>query len=395
MAKLSNRVARMGLPMTIEMAKKSRALAAQGNHVVNLSLGEPDFDTPSWVKEAAIEAIQNNHSHYTPVPGIPELRAAIAAKLYDENELDYSPSQIIVSTGAKQSIANAILALVNPGDEVIVPAPYWVSYVDLVEFADGIVVSPVSDLSTGFKMTPDQLRAACTEKTRLLIFSSPNNPSGAVYSPEELEGLATVLRDFPHVFVLADEIYEYIRYQEPYVSLASLPGMKDRVGTVNGLSKGFAMTGWRLGYLAAPQDVADACEKIQSQFTSATSSITQHAAVAALRTRRADVSYMTDAFTARRALFFSALSRIPGLKMSLPEGAFYLFADVSAYLEPNGFPSATELCLHLLETAYVSSVPGDAFGLPGYIRWSFAASSDDLEEAGKRLTLAFATLRHA
>jgi aspartate aminotransferase len=395
MAKLSERVVRMGLPMTIEMAKKSRALAAQGHHVVNLSLGEPDFDTPRWVKDAGIQAIENNHSHYTPVPGIPELRAAVAAKFRRENQLDYQPSQIIVSTGAKQSIANAVLALVNPGDEVIVPAPYWVSYVDLVEFAGGTVVAPVAGLETGFKIGPEQLRAACTPKTRLLIYSSPNNPSGATYSPSELEALAEVLQDFPDIFVISDEIYEYIRYSEPYVSLASLPGMKDRVATVNGLSKGFAMTGWRLGYLAGPQDVVDACEKIQSQFTSAPTSITQYAALAALESGQNSVRYMVDEFCNRRTLFFEAMAKIPGLRMHLPEGAFYLFADASSYLASNGFHSATDLCLHLLETAKVSSVPGEAFGLPGYIRWSFAASQDDLQEAANRLIQAFGALNHA
>jgi aspartate aminotransferase len=395
MAKLSERVVRMGLPMTIEMAKKSRALAAQGHHVVNLSLGEPDFDTPRWVKDAGIQAIENNHSHYTPVPGIPELRAAVAAKFRRENQLDYQPSQIIVSTGAKQSIANAVLALVNPDDEVIVPAPYWVSYVDLVEFAGGKVVAPVAGLETGFKIGPEQLRAACTPKTRLLIYSSPNNPSGATYSPSELEALAEVLEDFPDIFVISDEIYEYIRYSEPYVSLASLPGMKDRVATVNGLSKGFAMTGWRLGYLAGPQDVVDACEKIQSQFTSAPTSITQYAALAALESGQNSVRYMVDEFCNRRTLFFEAMAKIPGLRMHLPEGAFYLFADASSYLASNGFHSATDLCLHLLETAKVSSVPGEAFGLPGYIRWSFAASQDDLQEAANRLIQAFGALNHA
>jgi aspartate aminotransferase len=395
MAKLSERVVRMGLPMTIEMAKKSRALAAQGHHVVNLSLGEPDFDTPRWVKDAGIQAIENNHSHYTPVPGIPELRAAVAAKFRRENQLDYQPSQIIVSTGAKQSIANAVLALVNPDDEVIVPAPYWVSYVDLVEFAGGKVVAPVAGLETGFKIGPEQLRAACTPRTRLLIYSSPNNPSGATYSPSELEALAEVLQDFPDIFVISDEIYEYIRYSEPYVSLASLPGMKDRVATVNGLSKGFAMTGWRLGYLAGPQDVVDACEKIQSQFTSAPTSITQYAALAALESGQNSVRYMVDEFCNRRTLFFEAMAKIPGLRMHLPEGAFYLFADASSYLASNGFHSATDLCLHLLETAKVSSVPGEAFGLPGYIRWSFAASQDDLQEAANRLIQAFGALNHA
>lgn len=381
--------------MTIEMAKKSRALAAQGHHVVNLSLGEPDFDTPEWVKNAGIQAIEENRSHYTPVPGIPELRAAVADKLRKENRLDYQPSQIIVSTGAKQSIANAVLALVNPGDEVIVPAPYWVSYVDLVEFAGGTVVAPTAGLETDFKISPDQLRAACTSKTRLLIYSSPNNPSGALYSPSELEALAGVLRDFPDVFVVSDEIYEYIRYDEPYVSLAALPGMMDRVATVNGLSKGFAMTGWRLGYLAGPQDVVDACEKIQSQFTSAPTSITQYAALAALQSGQSSVRYMVDEFAKRRSLFVAAMSQIPGLRMHHPEGAFYLFADASNYLAPNGFASATELCLHLLDTSKVSSVPGEAFGLPGYIRWSFAASQEDLQEAAARLIQAFGALNHA
>ena len=391
---LTERVNSLDFPMTIEMAKKARALAAQGHDVVNLSLGEPDFDTPSFVKEAGIEGIRNNHSHYTPVAGIPSLREAIVKKLADENGLSYTPNQIIVSTGAKQSIANAVLSLINPGDEAVVPAPYWVSYVDLVKFCGGTVVSPVGSMAQGFKITPEQLEQSLTEKTKLFIFSSPNNPSGAMYSRAELKGLAEVLQNHPHVFVLADEIYEYIRYTEEHVSFASFPGMMERTATINGLSKGFAMTGWRLGYMAAPVWLTDACEKIQSQFTSGPSSITQQAGLAALRARRKDVYYMLDAFASRRNQFAAALSAIPGLKVLSPQGAFYIFADITAFLHSKGPSNAEALSLHLLETAHVSSVPGDAFGMPGFIRWSFAANEADLQKAADRLRSSLLQLVH-
>lgn len=381
---LSDRVNSLALPMTIEMSKKSRELRAQGKDIISLSLGEPDFDTPDYVKEAGIQGIKDNFSHYMPVPGYQDLREAIAAKFKRDNGLDYDVNEIVVSTGAKQTIANLMLAMVNPGDEVLIPAPYWVTYKDLAEFAGGVVVSPKSDLSLDFKLTPQQLEDSISEKTRFMIFSTPNNPSGAMYSREELEGLAEVLRRHPNVFVACDEIYEYIRYDEaPHASLAAIDGMRDQVATINGLSKGFAMTGYRLGYMGAPAAVAKACEKIQSQFTSGTGSISQRAAIAAMTEGPEPVQYMLDAFTSRRTLLMDALRGATHLNYQSPEGAFYLFVDASAYLGGD-LPDSIALSMRILD-AGVATVPGDAFGLPGYIRMSYAASEDDLREAARRI----------
>lgn len=390
---ISERVQSLALPMTIEMAKKSRALRDAGHDIISLSLGEPDFETPDFVKAAGIAGIHENFSHYMPVPGYADLREAIAQKFKRDNGLTYGPHEIIVSTGAKQSIANLMLALVNPGDEVIVPAPYWVSYADLAEFVGGKVVSPKAGLDQHFKITPDQLEQVLSPRTKVLIFSSPNNPSGAMYSLEELEGLASVLRRYPHVWVISDEIYEYIHYDVKHISMASLPGMWERTATVNGLSKGFAMTGWRLGYMGAPATLAEACEKIQSQITSGTSSIAQRAAIAAVLAGPHQVEYMRLAFEKRRSILMEELTKAPHLQMQSPEGAFYLFVDARGYLS-DSYPTALSLCLALLEGG-VAAVPGDAFGLDGYIRFSYAASEDELRRAGERIVKTLNNLRSA
>ncbi len=381
----------MALPMTIAMAKKSRALQEQGVDIISLSLGEPDFDTPDLAKAAGIEGIEQNYSHYMPVSGYNDVRDAVVTKFKRDNNLTYTRNQIVVSTGAKQSIANLMMALVNPGDEVVVPAPYWVSYNDLAEFCGGTVVSPVAGRDQDFKITPSQLRAALSPKTKVLIFSSPNNPSGAMYRRDELEALAAVLRDFPDVVVIADEIYEYLSYGEvPHYSFACIDGMYDRTATVNGMAKGYAMTGWRLGYLGAPEWLAEACDKVQSQCTSGASSIAQRAAKAALLAGPAPVQYMVDAFKQRRDRFTTDLRKAPKLGVSLAPGAFYAYVDVTAYLDER-YPTSNDLVMYLLEHG-VAGVPGEAFGTPGYIRFSYAASQHDLDRAAVRITTALNAL---
>ena len=381
----------MALPMTIAMAKKSRALQEQGVDIISLSLGEPDFDTPDLAKAAGIEGIEQNYSHYMPVSGYNDVRDAVVTKFKRDNNLTYSRNQIVVSTGAKQSIANLMMALVNPGDEVVVPAPYWVSYNDLAEFCGAHVVIPVAGRDQDFKITPSQLRAALSPKTKVLIFSSPNNPSGAMYRQDELEALAAVLRDFPDVVVIADEIYEYLSYGEvPHYSFACIDGMYDRTATVNGMAKGYAMTGWRLGYLGAPEWLAEACDKVQSQFTSGASSIAQRAAKAALLAGPAPVQYMVDAFKQRRDRFTTDLRKAPKLGVSLAPGAFYAYVDVTAYLDER-HPTSNDLVMYLLEHG-VAGVPGEAFGTPGYIRFSYAASQHDLDRAAVRITTALNAL---
>jgi aspartate aminotransferase len=381
----------MALPMTIAMAKKSRALQEQGLDIISLSLGEPDFDTPDLAKAAGIEGIEQNFSHYMPVSGYNDVRDAVATKFARDNGLTYGRNQIVVSTGAKQSIANLMMALVNPGDEVVIPAPYWVSYNDLAEFCGGTVVSPVAGRDQGFKITASQLRAALSPKTKVLIFSSPNNPSGAMYRQDELEALAEVLRDFPDVVVIADEIYEYLSYGEvPHYSFARIDGMYDRTATVNGMAKGYAMTGWRLGYLGAPEWLAEACDKVQSQFTSGASSIAQRAAKAALLAGPEPVQYMVDAFKQRRDQFTADLRKAPKLGIDPAPGAFYAYVDVTAYLDER-YPSSNDLVMYLLEHG-VAGVPGEAFGTPGYIRFSYAASQHDLDRAAERIVNALNAL---
>ncbi|RTL56117.1 MAG: pyridoxal phosphate-dependent aminotransferase [Sphingobacteriales bacterium] len=394
---LSSLLNRFAEPETLKMAKLGRELRAKGIDVIDLSLGEPDFDTPQHIKDAAKKAIDDNWSHYTPVPGYLDLREAICTKLKRDNNLDYKPENIVASTGAKQSLANAILALVDDGDEVIIPTPYWVTYSELVKIARGVVVEIHSDLEKGFKITPQQLEDAITDKTKVFLFSSPCNPSGTVYSKEELEGLAEVFRKYPQITILSDEIYEYINFVGEHESIAQFSDLKDRVVVINGLSKGFAMTGWRLGYIAANVDIAKACEKLQGQFTSATCSITQKAAVVALTTDLKPSFEMTEEFARRRAKVLDLVKDIPGIKCAAPEGAFYIFPDVSYYYgKSDGVTTvnnSADFAMYLLNTAHVSSVMGDAFGEPRCVRFSFANSMPNIEKAWARIKDALAKLK--
>lgn len=380
---------RFAEPETLKMAKLGRELRAKGIDVIDLSLGEPDFDTPQHIKDAAIKAINDNWSHYTPVAGFADLREAVCTKLKRDNNLDYKPENIVTSTGAKQSLANAILAVVDDGDEVVIPTPYWVTYSELVKIARGVVVQVSTSLESGFKVTPAQLEAAITEKTTLFMFSSPCNPSGAVYSKDELEGLANVLRKYPNVYIIADEIYEYINFVGKHESIAQFSDLKDRIILINGLSKGFAMTGWRLGYIAAHVDVAKACEKLQGQFTSATCSITQKAAVVALTTDLRPSMEMAEEFTRRRAKVMEIIKDVPGIKCSEPEGAFYIFPDVSSYYGKSDgedvITNSADFSMYLLNKAHVSSVMGEAFGEPKCVRFSFANSMVNIERAWVRI----------
>ena len=388
---------RFAEPETLKMAKLGRELRAKGIDVIDLSLGEPDFDTPQHIKDAAIKAINDNWSHYTPVAGFADLREAVCTKLKRDNNLDYKPENIVTSTGAKQSLANAILAVVDDGDEVVIPTPYWVTYSELVKIARGVVVQVSTSLESGFKVTPAQLEAAITEKTTLFMFSSPCNPSGAVYSKAELEGLANVLRKYPNVYIIADEIYEYINFVGKHESLAQFTDLKERIILINGLSKGFAMTGWRLGYIAANIDVAKACEKLQGQFTSATCSITQKAAVVALTTDLKPSMEMAEEFARRRAKVMKIIKDVPGIKCSEPEGAFYIFPDVSSYYGKtygeNVITNSADFSMYLLNVAHVSSVMGEAFGEPKCVRFSFANSMVNIERAWVRIIDALAKLK--
>lgn len=394
---LSSFLQRFNEPETLKMAKLGRELRAKGIDVIDLSLGEPDFDTPEHIKQAAVKAIQDNWSHYTPVSGYPDLREAVCTKLKRDNNLDYKAENIVTSTGAKQSLANAILALVDDNEEVIIPTPYWVTYSELVKIARGKVVEVKSSPETGFKINAAQLEAAITPKSKVFLFSSPCNPSGAVYSKEELEALAEVFRKHPQILIISDEIYEYINFVGKHESIAQFADLKDRVIIVNGLSKGFAMTGWRLGYIAAHADIAKACEKIQGQFTSGTNSITQKAAVVALTTDLRPTMEMVEEFTRRRTKVLEIVKDIPGVICPEPEGAFYIFPDVSYYYGmsdgDNTITNAADLSMYLLNTAHVSSVMGDAFGEPKCVRFSFANSMEKIEEGWKRIKVALAKLK--
>ncbi|MBL7710034.1 MAG: pyridoxal phosphate-dependent aminotransferase [Chitinophagaceae bacterium] len=394
---LSSLLQRFSEPETLKMAKLGRELRAKGIDVIDLSLGEPDFDTPEHIKEAAIKAIHDNFSHYTPVPGYPDLREAVCTKFKRDNNLEYKPENIITSTGAKQSLANTILALVDEGQEVIIPTPYWVTYSELVKIARGKVVEIHTTPESGFKITAAQLEAAITPKTKVFLFSSPCNPSGAVYSKEELAALAAVFAKHPQIYIISDEIYEYINFVGKHESIAQFSAIKDRVIIVNGLSKGFAMTGWRLGYIAANVDIAKACEKLQGQFTSGTSSITQKAAVVALTTDLRPSMKMVEEFTRRRKRVMELVREIPGIKCGEPEGAFYIFPDVSAYYGKsdgtNTISNSGDFCMYLLNTAHVSSVMGEAFGEPACVRFSFANSMEKIEEGWKRIKAALANLK--
>ncbi|MDD2793240.1 MAG: pyridoxal phosphate-dependent aminotransferase [Sediminibacterium sp.] len=394
---LSSLLNRFNEPETLKMAKLGRELRASGIDVIDLSLGEPDFDTPQHVKDAAIKAINDNWSHYTPVPGFLDLREAVCTKLFRDNDLDYKPEHIVTSTGAKQSLANTILALVDEDDEVIIPTPYWVTYSELVKIARGKVVEIRTTVGNKFKATPEQVEAAITPRTKVFMFSSPCNPSGAVYSKAELEALVEVFRKHPQVIIISDEIYEYINFVNKHESIAQFADIKDRVVVINGLSKGFAMTGWRLGYTASTAAIAKACEKIQGQFTSGTCSITQKAAIAALTGDLRPSQEMTEEFTRRRKRTLELVSEIPGFKCFEPEGAFYVFPDVSSYYgKSNGvdvIKNASDLSMYLLNTAHVSSVMGDAFGEPNCVRFSFANSMENIERAWKRIAAALALLK--
>lgn len=390
---LSDRINNITEPQTIGMARKARELKAQGVDVISLSLGEPDFDTPEPVKQAAKKAIDENFSHYTPVAGYLELRQAVAKKFKRDNNLDYAPEQIVVSTGAKQSIANTMLCIVNPGDEVLVPAPYWVTYLELVKIAGGIPVVIQTSVENNFKVTPQQLKNAITSKTKAIIFSSPCNPTGSVYTKDELKAIAEVIVPNKNIYVISDEIYEHINFVGKHESIAQFPDMKERTIVVNGASKSFAMTGWRLGYIGAPKEIAIACDKMQGQFTSATCSIGQKALEYAASMDASDIYPMRDAFKKRRDLVYSLLKEIPNIKINHPDGAFYFFPDVSHYFGKGGIKNSTDLCMYLLDKGHVALVPGDAFGNDHHIRISYAASEDKLIEAIKRIKKALAELK--
>ena len=396
MTAISKRAQNLKESVTIKMAALATELKEQGEDIISLTLGEPDFNTPDFIKDAAKVAIDENFSHYPPVPGYKDLRQAISLKLKKENGIDYPFNQIVVSTGAKHSLMNVVLALVNPGDEVVLPAPYWVSYIEMVRFAEGKPVELSTTIETEFKITPEQLELALNEKTKAFIFSNPCNPSGAAYTKEELEGLAKVFEEHPQVYIVSDEIYEYINFAGKNPSFAAFDSVKERVITVNGLSKGFAMTGWRIGYIAAPADVAKACTKIQGQFTSGANAIAQRAAIAALNGGAAKIDYMKQEFLKRRDLMVSLLKEIEGLKVATPMGAFYLFPDVSNFYGKsyNGkrINSSDDMCTYFIEEALVATTPGSAFGNPDNIRLSYATSEDQLREAAKRMKEALGKL---
>lgn len=386
---LSDRIHRLGYSQTFVMSNKAREMKAAGIDVISLTLGEPDFDVPEVVKQAAITAIHENYSHYSPVPGFIELREAIANKLKRDNGLDYSPQQICVSNGAKQAILNVLAAVINEGDEVLLPSPYWVSYDEMVKMMGGKSVFIPTSISSDFKMTAEQLENAITEKTKALLFSSPCNPSGSYYTHEELQSLVEVLQKYPQITIISDEIYEYINYEEKTPSIAAFPEVYEQTAVINGMSKGFAMTGWRIGYSACPQWLAKACEKVQGQMTSGANTVAQRAAITALSTDPKEFEYMIKAFQERRDLVFDLMSEIPGFKVRKPKAAFYFFPDISFYLGKtiNGTPieNADDFAMFLLENAFVGSVGGVSFGSPECIRFSYAASRENLIEAMRRI----------
>lgn len=397
MIQLSERLRTMEESATIAMSRKSRELKAEGKDVISLSLGEPDFFTPQFIKDAALEAMNNNFTMYTPVPGYDDLREAICKKFERDNGLKYTKDQIVVSTGAKQSIANVVLSIVGEGDEVVVPAPYWVSYVEIVKVAEGTPVIVHAGIESDFKITPAQLEAAITPKTKMMIFSTPCNPTGSVYTKEELRGLADVIKRHPQVVVISDEIYEHINFSGKHESLAQFTDVYDQVVTVNGVSKAWAMTGWRLGYIGAPKIIADACNKVQGQFTSGTCSITQKASIAALEADPSVLNDMIAAFKNRRKLVLDALAEMPGVRANVPDGAFYVFPDISSFFGKSDgehkINNADDLCLYLLSEAWVGLVTGDAFGDPNCLRISYAASEETLTEAMKRIKAALEKLK--
>ncbi|MDE5784125.1 MAG: pyridoxal phosphate-dependent aminotransferase [Prevotella sp.] len=399
MGQLSNRLQRLAPSATLAMSQKSSEMKAQGIDVINMSVGEPDFNTPDHIKQAAKLAVDENYSRYSPVPGYPELRQAIAHKLERENQLHYQPAEILVSNGAKQSVCNAVMALVNPGEEVIIPAPYWVSYPQMALLAGGTPVFVEATFEQNFKMTPEQLEAAITPKTRLLILCSPSNPTGSVYNKEELRALANIILKHDDLYVLADEIYEHINYVGRHESIAQFPGMKERTIIVNGVSKAYAMTGWRIGYIAAPEWIVKGCNKLQGQYTSGPCSVSQKAAEFAYTQSQQCVEEMRLAFERRRDLIVELAKQIPGLEVNVPEGAFYLFPKCSSFYgkrsEENGYAvnNSTDLAMYLLEVGHVATVGGDAFGDPDCFRMSYATSDENIREAMRRIGDALSKLK--
>lgn len=389
MNQLSDRINNLSTSATLAMAAKARELSKQGTDIISLSLGEPDFNTPDFVKEAAIQAIHDNYNSYSPVDGYQELKEAIIHKFKRDNNLVYKPSQIVVSTGAKQSLANVAQVMLNPGDEVILPCPYWVSYADMIKLAEGVPVEVQTSIDNDFKMTPAELEAAITPKTKMLWYSSPCNPSGSVYSKEELRALADVLQKYPNIIVVSDEIYEHINFVGEHASMAQFSDMYNRSVTVNGVSKAFAMTGWRIGYIGAPEWIAKACNKMQGQVTSGANCIAQRAVITALNEPPSRIKYMVDEFKNRRQLILDLISDIPGFKSNKPEGAFYVFPDISFYfgktLKGKLIENAGDFALFLLEEALVATVTGEAFGNKNCIRISYAASQEQIIEAMKRI----------
>lgn len=397
MIQISDRVTNLSQSQTLAMSQKSAELKAQGVDVINLSVGEPDFNTPEHIKDAAKKAIDDNFTFYTPVAGYMSLRKAIAANLKEVNGVDYAPEQIVVGNGAKQALCNAVLSIVNPGDEVIIPTPAWVSYVEMVKLAEGVNVLVPAGIDQDFKITPAQLREALTERTRLIILCSPSNPTGSVYTRAELQALVDVLKDFPKVTVIADEIYQHINFTGSFTSLGAFPEIADRVVVVNGVSKAYAMTGWRIGFIAAPLPVAKAATKLQSQYTSNPSSIAQKAAEAAYTGSQECVEEMRKAFERRRDLVVSLAREIPGIEVNVPQGAFYLFPKVESYFGKKfgdkTIADDSDLAMYLLEEGHVATVAGTAFCLPGYIRLSYATSDDNIREAMRRIAAALARLK--
>lgn len=397
MTKVSKRLNSLSESQTIAMNQKSNAMKAQGIDIINLSVGEPDFNTPDHVKQGAKAAIDANFSFYSPITGYPDLKKAICKKFKDENHLDFTPEQIIVSVGAKHSIANVLLSIVDPGDEVIVPAPYWVSYIEQVKIAEGVNVIIDAGINQRFKITPAQLEKAITKKTRAIILCSPSNPTGAVYSRDELAGLVKVLEKHPDIIIISDEIYEHINFVGTHTSIAEFPSVKDRVAVINGVSKGYAMTGWRIGYLGAPLWLTKACDKLQGQMTSGASSIAQKAAVVALTSDQTCTKDMNIAFRRRRDYVLSRISKMKGVRCDSPDGAFYVFPDMSAFygktFNGNKIKGSSDMALYLLEKGQIATVPGDAFGADNYIRISFATSDENLVKAMDRMEAALSGLK--
>ena len=386
---LSDRINSLPTSATLAMAAKARELKSQGVDIIGLSLGEPDFTTPEFIKDAAIQAVKDNYNSYSPVDGYADLKEAICNKFKRDNGLDYKPSQVVVSNGAKQSIANLCMVLLNPGDEVLLPAPYWVSYSAIATLAEAKSIIIPSSIDTDFKITPEQLEAAITPKTKLVMFNSPNNPSGTIYTEAEYRALGKVLEKYSDIYILSDEIYELINYGKPHFSIAAIPELYNRTITVNGVAKAFAMTGWRIGYIGAPEWIAKACNKMQGQITSGANCIAQRATIAAVNAPVSEIQYMVDEFNSRRTLILNLLSEIPGLKLNEPDGAFYVFPDISAYfgktMKGKTINNANDFALFLLEKANVATVTGDAFGNPDCIRISYAASVENIKEAIKRI----------